>query len=155
MEEVCPLTLCWCWVQRGCSRLDGVDQLIPVPDTDTQTYWEGCKRSELLIQRCLSCEKLYFYPRMLCPHCMGRKYEWVKVSGRGVVYSYTLIRRPPVSGLEVPYILAIVELEEGVRMMSNIIDCKEDEIDIGMKVEVIFQPVSDEIYLPKFRPVKG
>lgn len=129
---------------------------LPIPNEDTKEFWEGCKRHELLIQRCPECHIYRFYPSSLCPKCMSAQAEWARVSGRGHIYSYAIGRhvRSPAWADAVPYILGIIELEEGVRMMSNVVECKPEEAWIGMPVEVVFEDVTPEITLPKFRPRK-
>jgi len=128
---------------------------LPVPNLDSQPFWEGCKRHELLIPRCRRCGNYHFYPRFFCPKCVSNNLEWVKVGGRGKVYTFTIIERAGMAAFEeeVPYILALVQLEEGVLMMSNIVGCQLDKIEIGMDVQVVFDDVTDEITLPKFKPL--
>ena len=127
---------------------------LPYVHDETRPFWEGTKRHELQIQRCLDCEKFYFYPRSICPHCLSDNTEWVNVSGRGKIYSFTVSHRPasPAFEPDVPYNIAIVELDEGVRMMSNIVECQNEDLRIDMPVEVVFDDVTPEITLPKFRP---
>ncbi len=127
---------------------------LPKPDQDSKVYWEGARRHELLLQQCGSCKRFRFYPRSVCPHCFSDQFEWRKASGRGSVYSFTVIHRAPFPAFrdKVPYVLALIELNEGVRMMTNIIDCDPDLITIGMPVEVTFEKVSEEITLPQFKP---
>jgi len=132
----------------------------PLPDAtpETREYWEGAKRGELRIERCQSCGKAYFYPRPFCPFCSSRDVAWFTASGRGRLYSYVINQRPA-RGFEdfVPYVIAIVELDEGPRMMTNIIGVEPvpEHLPIGMRVEVTFERQSDEITLPLFRPAGG
>ena len=121
----------------------------------TKEFWEGCKRHELLIQRCKDCGTYHHYPRSMCPDCGSWNAEWAKVSGRGKVYTYIVAVQPfhPAFSGDVPYAVAIVELEEGVRMVSNIMDCGPDDIYIGMPVEVVYDDVTEEVTLPKFKKV--
>jgi len=127
---------------------------VPVPNAESQEYWAGCKRHELLIQRCRACGRFQFYPRAVCAGCLSQELEWAKASGRGTVYSYSVVHRAPTKAFaaDAPYTTAIVELEEGVRMMTNVVGCPPEEVRIGMPVEVVFEDVSEEIALPKFRP---
>ena len=127
---------------------------LPLPTQDTREYWEGCRRHELLIQKCRKCGALRFYPRPMCPECNSMEYDWIKACGKGRVYSWTVAVRQFHPAFEVPYVIAIVELEEGVRMTTNVINCKPEELYVGMPVEVIFEDVSEEITIPKFRPIK-
>ncbi len=128
----------------------------PLPDIheETRSFWEGCKNHELLVQKCLDCGHLYFYPRSICPECLSYNNEWVKASGRGKVYSYTVSFRPPTEAFleDLPYNIAIIELEEGVRIMSNIVECDNDNLTIGMPVEAVFEDITPEITLPRFKP---
>lgn len=132
----------------------------PLPDAtpETREYWEGAKRGELRIERCQSCGKAYFYPRPFCPFCSSRDVAWFTASGRGRLYSYVINQRPA-RGFEdfAPYVIAIVELDEGPRMMTNIIGVEPvpEHLPIGMRVEVTFERQSDEITLPLFRPAGG
>ena len=128
---------------------------IPVPNQDSLPYWEGCKRRQLLIQRCKACGHHQFYPRHLCTNCMALDPEFIPATGKGEVYTFTVIYRPPSKAFEpdIPYVVAIIQLDEGVRMMSNIVGCPVEEVRIGMRVEVVFDDISDAIALPKFKAV--
>ncbi len=127
---------------------------LPKPDRDSEFYWAAARRHELVLQQCDECERFRFYPRVICPFCLSEKYEWRPAGGRGIVYSFTVIHRPPTPAFrsQVPYVLALIDLPEGVRMMSNIIGCDPNDVYIGMPVTVTFEDVSDDIALPKFRP---
>ncbi len=127
---------------------------LPYVHEETRPFWEGTKRHELYLQKCLDCGKFRFYPRSICPHCFSYNTEWTKVSGKGKIYSFTVAHRAgsPSFRADVPYSIAIIELEEGVRMMSNIVECRNEDLSIDMPVEVVFDDVTPEITLPKFRP---
>jgi uncharacterized protein len=134
----------------------------PVPDRDTAPFWEAARQGRLVLPRCLDCGRRHFYPRAICPHCMGGSLEWVEASGRGSVHSFTVVHRPP-SGFEddVPYVVALIDLEEGVRMMSRITGCAPAEVRIGLPVEVVFQAGAadaqagpEEFQLPFFQPTR-
>ncbi|RMF85370.1 MAG: Zn-ribbon domain-containing OB-fold protein [Nitrospinota bacterium] len=129
---------------------------LPVVDEESRPYWEACKRHELVIQRCKDCGTFRFYPRALCGECLSGNTEWVRASGKGTVYTFTVTYQNRGAGFrdELPYILAYVELEEGVRMLTNIVDCPPEKVRIGMPVEVTFEDVTEEITLPKFRPAE-
>lgn len=129
---------------------------IPKPTPWSKPFWDGCKRHELLIQKCADCSVRVFYPKLFCPECLSSDLEWVKASGKGRIYTYTTIHsyQPTPFTEDVPYIVAVVQLEEGVRMMSNLIECPPDKARCDMEVEVVFEDVTDEITLPKFRPVQ-
>lgn len=121
----------------------------PVPDRDTAPFWEGAQAGELRIQRCSSCGRHVFYPRTICPHCMAAALEWVTASGRGTVYSFTVVHRTSEEfRAEAPFPVALVELEEGVRMMARL-DVAEPAV--GMPVQVAFKRVSGELSLPHFK----
>jgi uncharacterized OB-fold protein len=127
---------------------------LPRIDEESRGYWEALARHELYLQRCRACGTLRFYPRALCPGCLSDATEWVRASGRGTVYSFTVTYQNQAPGFreEVPYVLAIVELAEGPRLMSNVVGSSPEQVRIGMPVEVVFEDVTPEITLPKFRP---
>ena len=129
-----------------------MNEILPTPTTVTTAFWEATKCHKLLLQKCIHCESYIFYPRAFCPECLSQDLEWVESSGEGTIYSYTIIYHSPIREFEhlVPYIIAIIELKEGVRIMSNIVHCKPAEIHVGMTVHVIFEEVSKDISLPKF-----
>ena len=129
----------------------------PVPTEDTHPYWEHCAEHELRMQRCEECGHIRFPPSVLCPRCLSEESEWTRLSGRGRVWSWVVFHRAyyPGYAADVPYNTAIVELDEGPRMHSNIVDCENDDIHIGMPVEVVFERLDDELWLPKFRPIAG
>lgn len=121
----------------------------------SKPFWEGCKREQLLIQKCQDCQKVIFYPKMFCPDCLSSNLEWVKASGKGKVYSYMVVYsyQPTEFEEDVPYVVAIIDLEEGVRMMSNIIGCNPEDVRCDMNIEVIFDHITDKFSLPKFKPI--
>lgn len=128
---------------------------LPQPTPWSKPFWDGCKRHELLIQKCKDCQNPNFYPKLFCPHCLSLNLEWVKASGRGKVYSYTVVYsyQPTEFSEDVPYIVAVIDLQEGVRMMSNIVGCLPETVKCDMEVEVIFDDVTKEVTLPKFKPI--
>ncbi|MBI2877417.1 MAG: Zn-ribbon domain-containing OB-fold protein [Candidatus Tectomicrobia bacterium] len=127
---------------------------LPRPTMESEPFWRGTRNHELRIQRCRVCGKHIFYPRSLCPECSTTDLEWVQVSGKGTVYSYTIIRRAafPSFAADVPYVFAIVELEEGPRMATNLVGCPPERARIGLPVEATFEDVAPEVTLVKFRP---
>jgi uncharacterized OB-fold protein len=131
------------------------DKPLPQPTAWSKPFWEGCKRHELLIQKCKDCRSLIFYPKLFCPKCLSTKFEWIKASGKGKVYTYTVVQSYPPSEFagEVPYAVGVVILEEGVRLMSNIVGCSPEAVKCDMPVEVVFDDVTEEITLPKFKPI--
>ena len=120
-------------------------------------YWEATKRHELFIQRCKACGARWFPPASRCPQCLSTDYEWAPASGRGKVWSWIVMwqRYFPAFEDRIPYNIAYVELEEGARLMTNIVDCDEADLRCDLPVEVVFEEVTDEITLPVFRPVRG
>ena len=128
---------------------------LPIPNQDTMEFWKGCRREVLLIQKCRDCGKYRYEPRAACPYCLSSDVRWVKASGKGKVYSYVIYRYPPFPewAEEIPYVVGLIELKDcGIRMVSNIIGCEPEEVEIGMDVEVCFEKATEEITLPKFRP---
>src|ERR1051326_2387984 len=100
--------------------------------------------------------KDFAFTHVHCPYCFSGSFEWERASGQGTVYSFTIIYRPPSPGFQnkVPYVLALIDLFEGVRMMTNVIECEPGDVEIGMPVEVVFDDLNDTISLPQFRPVE-
>lgn len=128
---------------------------LPVPDADTRPFWEAAKQHKLSIQKCGACGKHVFYPRRYCNHCnSAAPLEWVEAKGTGTVYTYTVARRPASRAFEgdVPYVVALIDLDEGARMMSGIVGCPVEQVKIGMRVRVVFDDVTPDISLPKFTP---
>ncbi|HEX4181976.1 MAG TPA: OB-fold domain-containing protein [Caulobacteraceae bacterium] len=131
-----------------------MDRILPQPTPETRHFWEGCKAGELRLQRCTHCQKSYFPPRPFCPGCGSREVEAYQASGRATLYSYVINHRPrPDMGTE-PHSIAVVALEEGPRMMTNIVDCPQtpEALVLDMPLQVKFQKFSDEISLPLFTP---
>lgn len=126
---------------------------LPLPDADTAFFWEGAAQRTLLILRCDGCGIYVHYPKPLCPACGGAHLSPTPVSGRGTVHTFTITHRP-VPGFDPPFVVALIELDEqpGLRMASNIIGIEPELVRIGMRVEVSFQPVAEDVWLPVFRP---
>jgi len=124
----------------------------PAISDDTRFFWEGASGKELLVQRCTSCATLRHPPRPMCANCRSLEWEPAPMSGRGSVYSFVVHHHPPVPGFDLPFVVALVELEEGVRMVSNLTGVTPEEVSIGMPVEAEFVPVDDELTLPLFAP---
>jgi hypothetical protein len=131
-----------------------IDKPLPAITEDGAPFWEACRRGQLAVQRCSACAHLRFPPSVLCPRCLGEESAWVPLSGRGHVYSFIVVHRPqhPAFFDDVPYNVAIVELEEGIRLHSNVVGCAHQDLHVGLAVEVVFEKVNDEVTLPKFRP---
>lgn len=129
----------------------------PLPRIEpfTRPFWEATKRHELVIQKCADCNDYRFAPKEVCPKCASMDYEWSKVSGEGTVYSYTVMERAPNAAwqAEAPYVIALVDLKEGARVMSHVVGCKPGDVKIGMPVRVVFEDVTSDISLYKFQPL--
>ncbi len=128
----------------------------PVPTPETQPFWDGTKAGELRLQRDNQTGEVYFPPRPFCPGTGSTDVSWFKASGRATLYSYVIHHRP-VPGFKPPYAIAVVELEEGPRLMTNIVECEQtpEALQLDMKLEVVFEKMDDDITLPLFRPAKG
>jgi uncharacterized OB-fold protein len=124
----------------------------PAINQDTEFFWEGARRGELLIQRCTSCKKLRHPPRAMCGECGSLEWDTVRASGRGEVYSFVVYHHPPLPGFRLPYVVALVELEEGTRLVANMTDIEPAAVRIGMPVEVDFLAIDDTFSVPVFRP---
>jgi len=126
------------------------ERKIPAPEANPETkpFWDAAAEGRLLIKKCVTCGQVHFYPRAICPFCGSDKTEWVTASGLATVYSYSVMRRVPI-----PYALAYVTLEEGVTMMTNIVDGDLDAIRIGQRVTVAFKPSEGGPPVPMFRPM--
>jgi uncharacterized OB-fold protein len=127
----------------------------PVPTPETKHFWDGTREHRLLLQQCESCSHIYFPPRPFCPRCSERKVKVVQASGRATLYSYVISPRPA-PGFEPPYSIAVVTLEEGPRMMTNVIGCPQtpQALQLDMPLEVVFEPLDGDITLPLFRPLQ-
>ena len=129
---------------------------IPEPTPETEEFWAGARRGELRIQRCNACGKAYFFPRPFCPRCSSRDVAWFTATGRGKLYSYVINHRPAYGFRDyAPYVIAVVQLDEGPRMMTNIIGVEPapENLPIDLPVEVMWEKQDDTITLPIFRPV--
>ncbi len=126
----------------------------PINPELTRPFWEAAKRHELVMPRCKTCDHVYFYPRSECPHCLSSDQEWVKVSGRGRLHSFTIIRQPANAAFtsDVPYVYAVVQLAEGPRMISNIVECDLEALRVDMPLEAVYDNVTPEWTLVKFKP---
>jgi uncharacterized OB-fold protein len=125
---------------------------LPQPTPLSQPHWDGCREGKLRVQRCEHCRTHVFIPQPVCPRCLGTQLAWVDSSGLGTVYSYTVVHRPQRPEFAVPYVVAIVELDEGFHMLTNLVDCEPGDVEVGMPVVVRFQRMSDAITLPFFAP---
>jgi len=129
---------------------------LPEPSIDSKPFWDGLKERRVMLQRCANCGLVRHYPRPMCSECHSMEEEWIEASGKGAVYSWTVTHHPFHIGFrgETPYILVTVDLEEGVRIQSQLLDAKVEDLKIGLPVEVVFVPAGDEYVLPFFRIAK-
>ena len=132
------------------------DRWIPEPTPETQHFWDGTKAGELRLQHCTACHAPYFPPRSFCPRCTSREVDIKVSSGRAKLLSYVISHRPA-PGYEPPYSVAIVELDEGPHMLTNIVGCEQtpESLVLDMPLVVVFTPISDDIYLAQFRPLQS
>jgi uncharacterized OB-fold protein len=130
---------------------------LPRPDPDSAPYWAATLAGRLELQVCDGCGLVVFYPRARCPRCHGETLTWTVLSGRGTVYASTVVHRPADESMarDVPYVVALVDLAEGARLMTRIVDCPPDAVRAGMAVGVRFRRVSDEAALPEFAPLEA
>lgn len=129
---------------------------LPIVQPWSEEFWKGTKQHKFLIQHCNDCHKNIFYPRKFCPYCWSANLGWIESKGKGKLYSYTIT----LAGVEqrfaedLPYVLALVDLDEGIRVMSRMVDCKHDELKCDMEVEVVYEDVTDEFTLFFFKPAR-
>lgn len=123
------------------------DYPAPAINVETKRFWDATKEGKLLLGKCNACGAYHYYPRAICPHCLKPGAEWVPASGKGTIYSFSIMRRAPV-----PYAIAYVTLDEGPMMMTNIVECDFDALQIGQRVQLAFRPAGENAALPVFRP---
>lgn len=125
----------------------------PTITAETRPFWEGCALGELRYQVCQGCGRAQFYPRALCAGCGGTELEWAVSTGRGTIHALTVVQRAPTAAFraDVPYVVALVDLDEGVRMMANVVGCPPESVAIGHRVRVVFEARGD-VTLPQFTP---
>ena len=130
-------------------------KFLPRPKPGTQFYWDACNRHELHMQCCSECGAYQFYPRIFCSKCSSRAVDWVRAAGLGKVLTWTIVRRAVSEAYasEAPYVIALVELQEGPVMMSKLSACELDSVATGMPVEVSFEDWSEQVSMPVFIPV--
>ena len=126
---------------------------VPRPSRVSQPYWDGCVAGELRYQRCRDCSAVVFQPSYVCSNCTSRNLGWEVSDGRGRLYSWTVVWRPQTRAFEVPYAVAIIDMDEGYQLLSSIIDCDTDALAKDLRVQVDFREMSDTITLPYFRPI--
>lgn len=131
-----------------------IERPMPTADAATGPYWAAAQERRLVMPHCNDCGRYHFYPHPLCPYCSSARLEWREVSGRGTLYSFTVVHRAPSPAFaaEVPYVVAVVELAEGPRLMSNLAGCAPEQARIGMPLKVAFRKLSESVTLPVFEP---
>jgi uncharacterized OB-fold protein len=132
------------------------DRPLPIMSPHSKPFWEGCRRHELLFPRCDRCAATWLPSGPVCPECWSVEWAWIRSQGVGTVYSWVVFRRAyhPAWTDAIPYVVAVVELAEGPRLSSNLIDCDPASVTCGMPVEVVFDTISPEITLPRFGPLR-
>lgn len=127
---------------------------LPVIEAETRPFWDAVREGRLLIGKCNSCAQVHFYPRPFCPHCWSEDVQLQEASGRGTLYTYSTVYMNDLMPFKerLPYVAAMVDLEEGVRVSTNLVDCDPADLKIGMAVTVTYREISDEVSLPLFRP---
>lgn len=134
----------------------GYKKPIPVPQGESDYYWEKAKAGELWLRQCNDCNTAYFYPRDISPCCFSKNTSWIQASGKATLFTYAIVHRPPHPGFgeDIPFVTAIVELEEGPKMATNVIieNPTPENLQIGMNLQVFFDDITESIALPKFKP---
>jgi uncharacterized OB-fold protein len=127
----------------------------PLASATTLPWWEAAAEHRLVVQRCTSCEHTRHPPAPICPECRSGESDWKEVSGRGEVYTFTIVHRPIAAGQELPYLVAVIALEGsgGLRIISNLVGVDPGEVAIGLPVEVVWEEMSADLAIPRFRPV--
>ena len=129
---------------------------LPVPANEelSRPFWEAARRHALIMPRCGTCATVFFYPRETCPECLGADLGWTPVSGKGRVYSYTIVHQPVNAAFEpdAPYVYAVIQLDEGPRLVSNVVECAREDVRIDMPVTAVYEDVTPDVTLVKFRP---
>ena len=129
---------------------------LPLPDEASKPFFDGAKEHQLMVQKCSTCGTIIWPVKSRCDNCLAATVSWIQASGKGTLYSFTLMHQVYHAGFatETPYNIAQVDLAEGLRIITNIVNCPNSELQIGMSLEVTFEDVSDEVALPKFKPVR-
>ena len=135
---------------------DTAQKTLPAPspqiNVETKAFWDATAEGKLLLPRCNECDVVIWYPKLFCPECSSFDISWFEASGKGTIYSYTVNRRGQGDYRDLAYVVAYVELEEGPRILTNIVDCDVDQVSVGQKVQVVFHPTSNGAALPRFKP---
>lgn len=127
---------------------------LPTPDDETHPFWDAARVGQLLIKRCADCGRAHFYPRPFCPFCWSSAVSWEAASGQAALYTWSVVHHndlPPFSE-RIPYVAAVVDLAEGPRMMTNVVDCDPDRLEVGMRLRVAYRELADDVTVPVFTP---
>jgi uncharacterized OB-fold protein len=124
----------------------------PIVNAETKPFWDATAEGKLMLARCSGCSNVMWYPRAFCPECSSFDVEWIQASGKGTIYSYTINRRGQGDYRDLAYVVAYVELAEGPRVLTNIVDCDFATLSVGQAVEVVFHPTSSGVALVRFKP---
>jgi uncharacterized OB-fold protein len=129
---------------------------LPQPNPDTQPFWDGCKKHQLRFQKCKTCGHVRWPAAIICPDCHAKETSWITAGGKGKVYTFTVYHQAfhPAFDDDIPYVTAIIALDEGPHLLSNIVGCAPDDVYCDMPVEVTWEDVDEEFSLPKFKPVR-
>jgi len=132
------------------------DRPLPRLQGDAEPFWRGCREHRLLAQTCTGCGEVFLPPRSLCPSCLAADLQWVELGGRGEIYSFSVVSAGATTyfSQEIPYVCALVTLDEGPRFFTNIVDSEPEQLELGAKVEVVFEDVDESLALPKFRVMR-
>ena len=135
---------------------ENISKPVPVVQPWARPFWDAARERRFVLQHCEACTKPIHYPRIACPHCGSDRLGWREASGRGKVYSFTVVvsNAPSAFLADMPYVVAIIELAEGVRILSNLVECDPAQLRCEMPVEVVFDVLNEEFTLPKFRPAR-
>ena len=126
-----------------------------LPGTEmTRPFWQGCRDGKLLVPKCNNCGRFFFAPEIACTHCFSTDWNWVQSSGRGTLYSYSIVHRAPLPSFTTPFVFAVIDMEEGWTLFSNLLECAFEDIHMDMPVAVVFALGPDGRILPLFKPHK-
>ncbi|KTR83501.1 hypothetical protein NS277_09080 [Novosphingobium barchaimii] len=130
---------------------------LPTIEDETRTFWDALREGRLMIARCGACGKVHYYPRPMCPSCWSEDVSLVEVTGRGTLYTWStvFVNDLPPFNTKVPYVAAQVDLEEGVRLTTMVVDAAPQDLEIGMKLQVVFEAISDDVTIPVFAPARS
>jgi uncharacterized OB-fold protein len=128
---------------------------LPKVNGDNEAFWKGCREHRLVFQKCADCGHIRWPPAAICPECLSTETEWIEAGGGGTVYTFAVyhVAYLPAFEDDLPYVVANVELAEGPHLLTNVVGCSPDQVAIGMPVEVLWEDVTEEFSLPKFKPV--